>query len=462
MPCSAAAFRLSSPTVLFLFAAISASSSALELDLHAAVELALRNNRDIRNGLIELQTADKRLGAPILDRIPSVTVGISGSGRTVRFSPDSRSCSFTLAIEQILFNGGETGRELEDLRHEMSIRTARHRHMETSIILLTVSRYARVLGLIEKLHITEQQLQAARRQLSLAEKEYSQGELPELELLLLRISVGLQETLLLETEQELKKARLDFRTLLGLEKDPELTGRLNTDYSGFLDPSPAETYIDLMEARSPEFMDMRMQIHGLSLRLEQWWLYRVPVITLLANLDMAGEDIENLNLSFSAGLRFDVQGSTSPAVSFQTEYLPPFQRSIHGSGSVHLSPKMEALRDREDLIQRLTALEEEYAVMVEKESMNVESLLLDITASKERLELGREKLLVLQRRATLAEKQLAQGEITRSEFLESRAVQANHNLELLQEIIDLFTAELELMMTAGLSPDMSAIREIML
>jgi len=462
MPCSAAAFRLSSPAVLLLVTVISAPSDALELDMHAAVELALRNNRDIRNGLIEIQTAEKRLSAPMLDRLPSVTVGISGSERTVRFSPDSRSCSFTLGIQQILFNGGETGRELKDLRHELLIRRAQHRHMETNTILLTVSRYARILGLIEKLRITEQQLRTARRQLLLAEKEYSQGELTELELLLLRISVGLQKTSLFETGQELKKARLELRMLLGLEKDPELTDRFNTDYSGFLEPSPAETYIALMEAYSPEFMDMRMQIHRLSLRLEQWWIYRMPVITLSANLDVAGEDIENLEASFSTGLRFDVQGNTSPAVSFQTEYLPPFQRSIHGSGSVRLSPKMEALRSREDLIQSLTALEEEYAAMVEKGSMNVESLLLDITGSKERLELGREKLLVLQRRATLAERQLEQGEITRSEFLESRAEQANHNLELLQDIIDLFTAELELMMTAGLSPDMSAIREIML
>lgn len=461
MAFSPAVFHVFKPAFLVMSVLLICPAAALELDMDGAVDLAVLRSRELRGRLSALEMAEARFSLAFLKLLPSVTVGVSGSGRVMISGPDSRSLSCSLGAEQVLWDGGELQRTREALRQTMAIGQAEYLALTTGTIISAVSSYARVLGLLEQIHLQTCSLESARDQQLLAEEEFSQGELTKLELTLLRISLEEQETALRKTAQELEKVRFSLRTLLRLPEDPVLTGSLNTGYSGFLEPAPPEEYASRMESSSPEYQGLRIKIRELERRLERPLLHYSPLVSASVSLDLRGEDPRNLQPSFSGSLRVDFSTALPLGLSVQAEQTPPLQRGITGSTSVSLEPNEEMFLNRRELTRQLEDLTEEYRVKAGGDLLDIKHRLEDLENFRAGLRLDREKNLVLKQRLRLAERQLEQGEITRSALMELQAEQARHELSILQAILDLFTAELDLLQKAGMRPEGRKLREIM-
>lgn len=445
-------------TVLFSF--FPSPATALDMDMAAAVELALLRNPELQGGYQALRQVRQEVGIRFVDHLPSITAGVSGNARTIMFSPDSRSMTAFLEVEQPVLNGGAGRRARDSLEQRHAIEVIRQRERRTEIIISTVSLYARILGLTEQLRLQKQHLRELRRQLPAAEKEYELGEMTELELLEFRLALENRRLSLHDTEREHERAVLELRSSLDLREEPVLTEVLNTDYAGFLSPSPAEAYTVYMEAASSRLEEIRSNMREIRRELEHPLRYRVPVVSASARLELMGRDIQNMQPALSASLRIDLGTLLPLDISLGVADTPPLQRELSGSGSTGLSVDKNIFFRKQELTRQLDDLTTEYRLALSRQAMEITFLLADLEHLKDTLRMNRAKTDVLERRVALAEKQFDRGEITRRKLADLREELANHRLEILQEIVELFLTELKVAGKAGLMPGGFALEEI--
>jgi len=145
----------------------------------------------------------------------SVDASISGSESSIYTSEYSGNIGLT--VTQPLLRGFGFGANLADLRKarvDLEISRSELRGMAERLVADTEKAYWDLYLAAEEIHIQEESLRLAERQLSESLERVAVGKLPELELAAVRAEVAKRQGALIDAQSRYEQVRLDFLFLL--------------------------------------------------------------------------------------------------------------------------------------------------------------------------------------------------------------------------------------------------------
>jgi outer membrane protein len=206
--------------VFFLFAGLSLSARPASLTVDQAVELALRNNLDVRQAEEDVLIARADLGAAWADLyMPSLVLsGSFGYIDPVTVSnPFNDSYSAGVTLRKDLFSGGKYWFAKEARQLTLDYAEVRLAEKKKEIERLTRLNFYALLLLKEKLRIATEYDKSLKYRLESARLNYANGIISQLDYLKEQVRYKNNQPLLLKAQNDYRNARRDFADFLGLQ-----------------------------------------------------------------------------------------------------------------------------------------------------------------------------------------------------------------------------------------------------
>lgn len=198
------------------------SSFLLGLDLDQSIKIALNNNLDLKAQNASLQAAKADNFDSYLSLGPSATLGMNYRENDVDFNKENYSNTFSLNINQPIFNGGKIIlgalinsdiKNIENLSYQAKI---------LEIISDTESKYFSVLETLDRQQIAAKNLQVAQANYQSALVRFETGTISKAELLQLQSDLASKEVSSIQADNFLMTNKQDFKNFLQVDKLDEL------------------------------------------------------------------------------------------------------------------------------------------------------------------------------------------------------------------------------------------------
>ncbi|MGR5064978.1 efflux transporter outer membrane subunit [Photobacterium sp. DNB22_13_2] len=150
--------------------------------LTQVIELALRNNRDVRIAVLNIQRAEAQYGIQRANRLPNIDLGVTGANQRLSENVNngnstiSRQYSVDLGVSnyEIDFWGRIQSLEQQALEQYLSTIEAR-KNTQLSLISSVIESYLTLIADQRLLHLAEDTLRVQRDSLALTEKSFNSG-----------------------------------------------------------------------------------------------------------------------------------------------------------------------------------------------------------------------------------------------------------------------------------------------
>ncbi|PSW13256.1 transporter [Photobacterium rosenbergii] len=150
--------------------------------LTQVIELALRNNRDVRIAILNIQRAEAQYGIQRANRLPNIDLGVSGANQRLSENVNngnstiSRQYSVDLGVSnyEIDFWGRIQSLEQQALEQYLSTIEAR-KNTQLSLISSVVEAYLTLIADQRLLRLAEDTLRVQQDSLALTEKSFNSG-----------------------------------------------------------------------------------------------------------------------------------------------------------------------------------------------------------------------------------------------------------------------------------------------
>ena len=193
--------------------------------LHALIELALDNNRDLRIAVERIEEARAQYGITSSDRLP--TIGLLGTGQSTRNPPDMRnggvnspsvSRAYIAGIGMTSFELDFFGRvrNLSEAAYEQYLATDQARRtVQINLIAQTAEAYFRLRASNELRALMEKTLEAREGSLRLVQARFDMGVASELDLSQARVQRDTVQADLIAIERQTAQAANALQLILG-------------------------------------------------------------------------------------------------------------------------------------------------------------------------------------------------------------------------------------------------------
>jgi outer membrane protein TolC len=424
------------------------------LSIDEAVALALENNPGLRFARYDRGIAAARYQLGVRSFLPDLSVSYSENSSVSYFNPDSRTRRVAVGVEQLIYDGGARRYDRKMQRLSLNFSSRSYDRAVEELVLSVVANHAELLQLRQQRAILEETYENALEQLAIAREEVALGESTEIELLEIALQAKDLEIEVDRTTSREELVAVRFGRLLGLPETtlPVARGRINPDYSGFLEESSAEPYLARARLESLELAQRRVELDNRREELEQVRRRWIPAVSTTAEISATGRSFPLTELGFSVGL----------ALSFATPVLPAetgvtvgrrgeFERSAALTASGRPAEDIEEIYSEDAAILATQRSRQKLLDFEGDISFRVREGLLEVDAARSALDLLREKSSLEERRQTVERLQLEVGEIARVEFVEGEIERARLQIGLLAAAVELFRTEVALLQSLGLS-----------
>lgn len=228
--------KLFSFVVLILFAnklfaqtaAVQAANNESKITLQKAVDIALKNNIQIKQSTISVQNSELILQQSKNNKLPSVNgfTGLSTNfGRGIDFITNSytnqtnTNNNLGLNADVIIYQGNLLQNTIK--RNELDLKATQQdmSAMKDNIALQVVLSYLNILNFEDQLTIAQSQSEITKLQIDRTEKLVRAGSLPQSNVFDLKAQLANEETTIVNSQSSLETAKL---TLLQLMNDPNI------------------------------------------------------------------------------------------------------------------------------------------------------------------------------------------------------------------------------------------------
>ncbi len=421
------------------------------LDLDKAVHTGLDNNRDLKFLGRENLIAGKNLNLKYRNFFPELKLGYSESSTVAYYNPDSHIKKLSFGLSQDIYDRGLKKAELKLGKKELSIEKLKLYESEEEFTFRIISSFKEILKLDKEYEIFNETYKNTSLQLEIGKKELELGEITELSFLEMEIALSNIEIVLGKKKLEREKMLFSFSRLLNLKPEITLniTGEINTQYSGFTDNDP-DFFIKAAREKSTSYMDKLLAREKAVENLKAVKRLNIPNIKADCGFSMSGEifPLTEPGLDISVIFSFQkpgIPGSLSTAVS-REEY----ERSKTVSAEVKPLSSLDSLYSEDTALINLEKSVWDIEDFRISNEFSIREILLEIEAAKQELDLLRKKLKISENKFLIEGLQLKLGEIKRIDYIESGIDLSKERINLVNSITELYQKEITLLKLCGI------------
>lgn len=271
--------------------------------LQALVELALKNNRDLRIAVDRVEEARAQFGIVQSDRLP--TIGAMGSGQITRAPADMRnggadassvSRSYTAGVGMTAFELDFFGRvrNLSEAAYQSYLSTDQARRtVQLGLIAQTAEAYFRLRS-AQVLHgLMEQTLEARKGTLDLVQSRFDVGVASDLDLAQAQAQYDTVRADQIATERAMAQAGNALQLILGMPVPDDLPEPLPFGREQLLPSLPAGLPSQLLERR-PDIVGAEHDLMAANAQIGAARAAFFPRISLTGLLGFASPELDAL------------------------------------------------------------------------------------------------------------------------------------------------------------------------
>lgn len=211
------------------------------LTVQEAVNIALRNNRDILNAQEEMKRADYQVTEAASGAYPQINgswsmdknlkpqvfvISMPDSNGVIQKSRLKVGTDYTSSIganlTQPLYVGGKVGKALKAAKIYKQISSETERNVRQNVVLGTVQAFNTAILARELRGIAYESLEQARRHLENVQNLRAAGAATEYDLLRARVNVANQKPQLLDAENSFRTSLLRLKEVMGADPDAQI------------------------------------------------------------------------------------------------------------------------------------------------------------------------------------------------------------------------------------------------
>ena len=383
--------------------------------------------------------------------LPQVSFVISEDDRLSLISADSFLKTYSLNLEQLVFDGGRTRISRNAERAELILLSDELKRNESAVIEAALASYRQLLYSRMIITIREEALISLKEQKRILEEELSLGLVIPLDLVQGEITVREAELELQSMKIQNEELEKQFTELLGLETMPFLSEQADIFRSPVI-PDAEELHRSAL-SRNP---DLKRLVHSIMQKetevkfASRTW---IPTIKAVGTYSISGQRYPLNRQSWTMGITLNFAGPWfSAGAGGNAGWEFPYDRTARLQTSFTplpdpasaLSAKQAGLAlilERENYQYALDRLEREAALLVD-----------NLRLSEQRRELAIESLKLGAEKYRLSEVLLSLGRITRVELMEERLEYEKKEVMAVEAAIALLEAERSLERLIDLPP----------
>ena len=233
------------PVIVCLLWSAPLRAQAQPLALQEAVQYSLQNNGDLKSFRDEKGIRDA--GQTRAGLFPNPTLELEGETGALTGSSDENSLS--IGVSQQFFISDKRGRRVEAAHRELELYRLQLADRERVLRVEVAAAFHDVLLTEQRLALADRAIELNRQLLEVAKERLAAGDIPELELNLVKVELARGEGARIAVSDQLNQSRAKLWTLMGLPVPdaPALSGTLEP--GGVLQKSLADLKLLARENR---------------------------------------------------------------------------------------------------------------------------------------------------------------------------------------------------------------------
>ena len=428
-----------------------AEAPGLSIGFEDAARMAVAASEDLRH---EYALRALREGAWVLGLrayLPQISIVVSEDDRLSMIGADSFLKSYSLKVDQLLWDGGRTSTSRAVEKAELALLGSQLERMAGEIAEGAMAAYRNVLSaraLLEIRRSAEESLSEQRRILA---REVELGLALTIDLAEADITVAEARIAIRAIRMELEEAERQLAEALGLTVLPELREQVDTGRSPVLPGEEAAR--SFAQARHPDLIQAR---HGIAQKQAEAkyaarsWL---PTVRINGGFGLSGQRYPLSKYNWSLGISVSFSSPYfSGAIGGSMGWEPPYDRDARLQNTLTPLPDPGAALTGRQAVQALALEQAKYAAAFERIGRMAVISLEKCRFAEERRALAVETLELAADRYRLSELRLELGQLTRIEFMEARLDYAQKEAASVEAAAGLLEAERELERFLDLPP----------
>ncbi len=203
---------------LTVFLISSGSAQDLTLTLEEAVQLALRDNRDILLKFQDIEKAKKKISESESGLFPSLTVSGGPSATIGLYSDSLNQTAGQISAKQYLYKGGKTVNSIEQSKEKLNVSKALLDKSKLEVVQKVKRAFYTLLLVDDFVDLNQQILDNTQRHLDMLQARYDKGQASELEILKIKESLASVQKAHTESLGQLEATQSLLANLLYIEE----------------------------------------------------------------------------------------------------------------------------------------------------------------------------------------------------------------------------------------------------
>jgi outer membrane protein TolC len=445
--------------VLFSGPAAGGDTPPFTLNFAGAARMAVAVSEDLKH---EYASLSIREGAWRWGRrayLPKVSISASEDDRLSMTGPDSFLKSYSINLDQLLWDGGRISMSRKIEKAELNLAGSKLEQMAAEIAEGAIDSYRQVLSARTILEIREKAWESLEEQRRILSRETELGLALPLDLAEADITLAEAEIELLSLKLDLREAEQRLAESLGMEELPFLSEKVDIGRSPKL-PSP-ERARSLAEAGNPDLIASRYSVERRKVEARYAKLSWVPSLRLTGSAGLNGSRYPLNRYNWSVGLSVDFSSPwVSGSIAGSAGWEPPYDRTARLQNTTSPLPDPASSFSARTAVLSLSLENAKYGAAFKEAGRLAENGVERCVFLEKKRVLALRALELEGERYRLSELRLELGQLTRLELMETRLDYAASEVAAVEAAISLLKGERELERILGLKPgELSAAAE---
>jgi outer membrane protein TolC len=326
--------------ILGMMLIMSCSSFGMKVSLEKAVDMAFKNNRDLKNSKIETVQQDLLYKETAKGALP--TVSIEGGYTDDRDdSYDDGYFENGIVLTQPIYSGGEIYYGIEGAKKSKELYNITYEKEKWDTRLEVVKQYITILQLQKSLEVYETSKVEKEEELKSQQEFYNLGLIDKSEILKVESSLYESKSDIIETKNEIQKEKITLKKLMGISLEEDIL--LKDIEVEKIDPEKIEFENDLKNAVKESLESKKLKLNAEITKLEEKatkseFLPEVDLEYAYESSDMASfsdsADVKDWNWSIGVSFEWEIFNFGSSMDSYKSAKLDTEKAEISRDNSI--------------------------------------------------------------------------------------------------------------------------------
>lgn len=389
--------------------------------------------------------------------LPKLSLSASEQDRLSTVGADSFNKTYTLSLQQLLWDGGRLAASRGLEKAELNLNRLDLRRKISEIGESAINLYRTIIYKEAALQIKANTLKALELHNSILEEEVRRGVALQSDLE--EAALSLEDARLTEQSLrlDLETARLNLSLLLGLEAVPPLSDRIDINRPTVLPRPMPEALLDQLRAAvlevHPELVRQRFALQKMQVQLRSaersWW----PTLRLSGEVSLVGDRYPLSRYNYSLGLSLDFASPfLSGSVGGKAGWEGPTERTAMLQSSAEPVPDPASSLSKESLRAMLVLEDDRHTLLVKQIEQQTKGLVMACLMAEDRRCVTQKQAELAQKKIALLEVKHSLGQATTLELMRARIEYAGQETAVVEAAVGLLQAERELEKIVDIAP----------